>query len=141
MGRLVNLESAGRERTRLTKALVLAIRELVKQPEPNAEARDLAAFTVLVLERIAETIEVSVAAWEKRNYWIKADKFREKWGWSHGYASRMSGALLDDDWAKIAEIVAKIGERLNNIEVSDKHRLGQPWIGAWYEFKARPPKR
>ena len=76
MSRVINPDSAGKERTRLTKAIVISIRELAKQTEPGAKARDLAAFIALALLTIAEGIDVSVAAWEKRDYWVKADRFR-----------------------------------------------------------------
>ena len=74
MSRVINPNAAGKERTRLTKAIVIAIRELAKQSDPSAgsgrdqisEARDMAAFISLALLTIAEGIDVSVAAWEKR---------------------------------------------------------------------------
>ncbi|PIW20880.1 MAG: hypothetical protein COW33_00765, partial [Anaerolineae bacterium CG17_big_fil_post_rev_8_21_14_2_50_57_27] len=72
MSRIINLESAGKERTRLTRAIVLAVRELARQSGPGAESRDLAAYLALSLRAIADTIDVSVAAWEKRGYWVKA---------------------------------------------------------------------
>ena len=50
MSRVINPDSAGKERTRLTKALVIAIRELAKQEEPGEAARDLAAFISLALQ-------------------------------------------------------------------------------------------
>src|SRR5947207_14918354 len=81
LSRVINPESAGKERPRLTKAIVLAVRELAKQKEVNDEARDLAAFIALALKTIAEGIDVSVVAWEKRDYWVKADKFRMEWMW------------------------------------------------------------
>ena len=47
MSRVINPDSAGKDRTRLTKAIVLAVRELAKQNEVTEEARDLAAFISL----------------------------------------------------------------------------------------------
>ena len=76
MSRVINPESAGKDRTRLTKAIVLALRELAKQKDVTAETKDLAAFISLALKTISEGIDASVLAWEKRDYWVKADKFR-----------------------------------------------------------------
>ena len=53
LSRVINLDSAGKDRTRLTKGIVLAIRELAKQSEPTAYTRDLAAFIALALQTIA----------------------------------------------------------------------------------------
>jgi hypothetical protein len=138
LSRIINPDSAGKERTRLTKALALAIRELSRQNDPSAETRDMAAFITLALERISETIEVSVAAWEKRDYWVKADKFRMEWAWSGQYAENMKKAVMNHDWGSVAQIAAKIAQRLRKVTVSPRHRMGRPWVGAWNELKKRP---
>ncbi|MDP3184343.1 MAG: hypothetical protein Q8M58_03625, partial [Anaerolineales bacterium] len=88
MGRLINPDSAGKERTRLTKAVALAVRELAQQTGPGAESRDLAAFIALALAVIAGTIDVSVTAREKRGYWVKADRFRMDWAWAAHLAGK-----------------------------------------------------
>ena len=131
MSRVINPDSAGKERTRLTKAIVIAIREMTKQTEPNTEARDLAAFIALALQSIAEGIDTSVAAWEKRNYWVKADRFRMEWAWAGQVGEKMKTAVLEDDWAGVAMLSAQIAEKLNKVKVSDNHRMGKPWMGAW----------
>src|SRR5512134_2684114 len=99
---LINPESAGKQRTQLTRSIVVAVRELARQTEPGAESRDLAAFIALALQTIAEGIDISVAAWEKRGYWVKADKFRMEWSWTAQYASKLKEAVLSDDWGTIA---------------------------------------
>jgi len=135
MSRVINPDSAGKERTRLTKAIVIAIRELAKQSEPNAEARDMASFIALALQTIAEGIDISVAAWEKRNYWIKADRFRLEWAWAGQMGEKMKAAVLNDDWATIAMLSAQIGQKLNKIKVSENHRMGKLWVGAWEQLR------
>ncbi|MBM3153207.1 MAG: hypothetical protein FJZ96_13560 [Chloroflexi bacterium] len=137
MGRVINTDSAGKERTRLTRGVALAIRELARQAGPGAEARDLAAFIALALEAIAGTIESSVAAWEKRDYWVKADRFRMEWEWAGTLGNRFRAALLADDWAQVALLAAQAAQRLRKIQVSENHRLGCPWAGAWEELKSR----
>ena len=137
MSRIVNTESAGKERIQMTRAVALAVRELPKQTQPGIEARDLAAFIALALSRISETIDYSVAAWEKRDYWVKADTFRREWAWSGQLAGKMLQAVKSDDWENVAIISAKVAERLNKITVPPGHRLGHPWVGAWDELKKR----
>jgi hypothetical protein len=137
LSRVINPDSAGKERTRLAKGIVLAIRELAQQSEPGTEARDLAAFITMALSVISGTIDVSVAAWEKRDYWIKADKFRMEWAWSGQYAEKMKIAILKDDWASVAQVAAQTGQKLSKVTVPAGHRLGRPWLGAWEEMKIK----
>ena len=134
LSRVINPESAGKDRTRLTKAIVLAVRELAKQKDVTEETKDLAAFISLALKTISEGIDISVAAWEKRDYWIKADRFRMDWAWTGQYADKIKVAIFTDDWGTIAMTIPQIAQKLNKIEVSDNHRLGRPWVGAFKQL-------
>ena len=131
MSRVINPNSAGKERTRMTRAIALAVREMAKKKAVDSEARDLAAFISLALDAVAETIEPSVAAWEKRNYWVKADKFRMEWRWADKLAKEMRKAVLNDDWATVTQVAMQVAMKLQKIKISDKHRMGRPWQGSW----------
>ena len=130
MSRIINPESAGKERTQFSKAIVLAVRELAKQTEVTEETKDLAAFIAVALKSISEGIDVSVAAWEKRGYWVKADRFRMDWMWTGQYAEKMKVAIFTDDWGTIAMLMPQIAQKFSKIEISKNHRLGTPWTGA-----------
>jgi hypothetical protein len=136
MSRVINPDSAGKERTRLTKAIVLSIRQLARQEEITQESRDMVAFIVLALEKISKGIDVSVAAWEKRDYWVKADRFRMEWAWADTMGGKMKTALLEDDWSGVAMLSAQIAARLSKVKVSEKHRMGTPWVGAYQQLSS-----
>jgi hypothetical protein len=90
----------------------------------------LAAFIALALQTIAAGIDVSVAAWEKRDYWVKADRFRMEWAWASQVGEKMRTAVLNDDWGNVAMLSAQIAQKLHKVKVSENHRMGRPWIGA-----------
>lgn len=136
MGRVINPEGSGKDRKRLTRGVVLAIRELMVQTEPNDHARDLAAFISLALEAIDETVEASVTPWEKRGYWLKADRFRMEWAWTSTLSKEMRQAVCEDDWAHVAAAAVRIAEKLQGVKVPKRHRLGTPWVGAWEKMQA-----
>lgn len=131
MSRVINPDSVGKERTQLTKGIVLAVRELAHQADTGTESRDMAAFIALALAQITDGIDASVAAWEKRGYWVKADRFRMDWLWAEIYARKMKEAVLADDWATIAVTMTQVAAKLNKVNVPAGHRLGRPWVGAW----------
>jgi hypothetical protein len=131
MGRVISTENLATDRTRLMKAMALALPQLARQPGFNTEARDLAAFLVLALDGISASVERSVLPWEKRGYWLKADRFRMDWAWVQPNAQELRAALINDDIGGVAVVVAKLAARLKDIEVPAKHRLGTPWVGAW----------
>jgi hypothetical protein len=94
LGRVINPERAGQERTQLTRGIVLALRELAQKTDIDAETRDLAAFIGLALWAVWEGIEATIAPWEKRGYWIKADRFRMEWAWSQNLGLELQLAVL-----------------------------------------------
>jgi len=134
LSRLINPDSAGKDRTRLSKAIVLAVRELAKQTEVNQESKDIAAFISLALITISDGIDVSVAAWEKRGYWVKADRFRMEWMWTGQFAEKMKSALLSEDWGTVAMLSAQIAQKFNKVVIAKNHRLDTPWAGAYRQL-------
>jgi len=135
LSRVINPESAGKDRTRLVKGVALALRQLVQQQDTGAQTRDLAAFIALALENIAETIEASVTPWEKRDYWVKADKFRMEWAWAGRLGKAMRQAVLADDWMSVARLSGEIAGKLGTIKLAERNRLGEPWVGAFGRLK------
>ena len=131
MSRIIQTESVGNERNKLLKAIVISIRELMKQQAVDETTKDLAAFISRALLAVHDTIERTVAPWEKRGYWVKADKFRLEWAWTKEIGDEMVQATRQQDWAQVAMYSATVGGKLNHIKVSERHRMGKPWVGAW----------
>jgi len=130
-------ESGTTYRNRLTKSIVLAVRKLMQKGQPDKESLDMASFVVLALEKIEESVDASATAWEKRDYWLKADRFRMEWGWTEGRRLALEKAVLAQDWGKIATELILVAQQFDKVEVSDKNRLGEPWLGAWKVLKER----
>ncbi len=136
MTRIINRSTPGKERVRLSKAIVITIREFMRQQEPNQSTKDMIAFIILALQQIAQGIDKSVAAWEKRGYWVKADKYRMEWQWTGQYAKELGSEFHKENWQAIPKILINIMEKFKDIKVSDRHRMGQPWQGAYQEYQS-----
>jgi hypothetical protein len=134
LGRVINPESAGKERKQLCRAIVVAIRELMQQTEINEHTHDLAAFIILALDEIAQSVDLSVAPWEKRGYWIKADRFRMEWAWSSRLAVSLREALLGENWPVVAELTAQVAQKLNRVDIPKRYKFDELWDGAWDKF-------
>ncbi|MCL4528469.1 MAG: hypothetical protein M1485_07025 [Chloroflexi bacterium] len=137
MSRVINPDSAGKQRTQLIRAIVLAVRELARQTDTGTTARDLAAFISIALQTISDGVEVSVVAWEKRDYWVKADKFRMEWAWAASTSQKMRTAVLSDDWASVAMLSATIAQKFSKVQVSENNRLGKPWVGSFKQLTSK----
>ena len=135
MSRVININGPGKERNTFTRGIVAALRELMKQKEPDAHSYDLVAFIGLSLVAIDANIDQTVAPWEKRDYWVKADRFRMEWGWAGHLGHEILSSLKTGDWTSIAICSAKIGQKLSKVKVTERSRIGTPWIGAWEKYK------
>lgn len=122
-------------RTQLCKGIVLAIRQLTRQAKPDeAFTKDLVAFLVVSLRSLAALNEQSVLAWEKRDYWVKADRFRLDWQWAINEPAKLEAVLESKKWEDLIPSIMTITKNLSKIEVSDHHRLGEPWVGCYQKW-------
>lgn len=136
MTQIIQTSTPGKERDQLSKAIVITIRTFMRQNEPDDETNDMLAFIILALKEIASGIEKSVAAWEKRGYWVKADKYRLEWQWTGTKAGKLQAAFKFNDWGAISDYLLETMEKFSNIKVSDRHRMGKPWKNAYAKYLA-----
>jgi hypothetical protein len=125
----------GQERTKLSKAIVVTIREFMRQNKPDGNTQDMVAFIISALKHIAKGIDQSVTAWEKRGYWVKADKYRLEWQWTGFLAEKIEASFKTRDWGNIAQLLVEVMGHFNSIKISDQHRMGQPWKNAYKEYQ------
>jgi hypothetical protein len=135
LGRIIKTGSAGKDRLLFEKGIVVAIRELTKQTDLNETTYDLVAYIALSLKAIGNTIDVSVAAWEKRDYWLKADRYRMEWNWTSKLGDELEIAILKEDWGNVTRIIAQVTQRMSKVNVAQRNRLGTPWVGSWDRLK------
>ncbi len=131
MGNLINPDGVGKRRDRLVKTAVLALRELVGHKRVTPETRDLVAFLALALKQVDETIDETCKAWEKRDYWIKADQFRQQWAWTTPAAAKLEQAVLENKWQLIPEVVPELAQHLSNVTPPKRPPAEKPWQGAY----------
>lgn len=131
MSRIINRNAVGTRRQQLCKAVAITLRELAGKTSVDDEARDMVAFVTLCLNKIHNTIDETVSAWEKRNYWIKADRFRRDWSWTQKKQEQISQALLHNDWVEIAHIMPEIATQLRSVKTPKRNTIGDAWTGAY----------
>ena len=141
LGKIIKTHSAGKDRIHLSRNILQAIQQLARQNEVNDDTRDLVAFIALALDEISETIEASVAAWEKRGYWVKADRFRLDWEWAGTQAKIIRKAAIEEDWGVVLQNIPRIAEHLKDVKQLKRPSKTEPWRGAWGSLlRANTPK-
>lgn len=137
MGRLVKPDNVGKTRDRLMKSMALTLRQLATRPALDETARDMAAFLALALHEINETIDVTCAAWEKRDYWLKADQFRRDWMWVLPISGKLEAVVLEDRWIELPGLMAGLATHLDKVVLPKRNTLGEPWIGAYAALREK----
>ena len=131
MGRLVNLDSTSTERQRLRRTVAEALNRLMAKRELDDEARDLAALIVLALRQIGEGVERSASVWDKRHYYIKADRLRADYAWTQRSAERMASLIRVGDWVRLPVVLADLAPRFADVHVAKLTRSPNLWRGAY----------
>jgi hypothetical protein len=119
------------------KAVTFALRELAVRRNVDDETRDYVAFMALALREIHQTIDVTCAAWEKRDYWLKADQFRREWMWAGSAADALEKIVLQDQWQEMPLTMVEISKHLDKVKLPKKNPLGEPWLGAYAALREK----
>ena len=139
MSRVVNVDSVGAQRQRLRRTIAEALRRLMAKRDLDEEARDLAALIVFALREIDEGIEQTTAAWEKRDYYLKADRFRQEWLWVAPTADELEKTLRQGAWDRVPAVLAGLLSHFSDITVNRMVRSENLWSGCYERLLASGP--
>lgn len=131
MGRVISVERVGTKRQQLRRTIAEALRRLMEKPELDEEAKDLAALIVFCLDGISEGVNRSAEAWERRNYYLKADRFRREWSWAGRIADEMVLVIQEDEWDRLPPLLASLLPHFADIKVVKLVRPPSLWKGAY----------
>ena len=131
MTRVINMAGPGKRRNQLRRTIAEVLRHLMLKRELDQEAKDMAALLVLSLHGIAETVETTVTAWEKRNYFLKADRFRLEWEWVEPTAQRLEEIILNEHWGKLPQELASLAPHFGDIRIAKMTRPPSTWESSY----------
>ena len=135
MARVFRPESGSSKRNRMLRQIATALRYAAEGNPSQEETLDLLAFVALCLHEIEITVEQAADAWERRDYWVKADRYRHTWSWVPASARELEESLAASD------VEAAMGAALNIAQSLDgtkpyKARNKRPWQGAFSTWRA-----
>jgi len=119
------------QRNSLRRAVAEVLRRLSSKPSLDADSKDMLAFVALALREIAEGVDRSATAWEKRDYYLKADQFRREWEWAAPTADRLLAALCAERWNDVLDELAQLAPRFSDIRIKQLTRPPSLWKGCY----------
>jgi hypothetical protein len=134
MGRVVNTNNPGKVRNQLMRTSAELLRHLSQKTDLDDEAKDMAARLMFCLRAIDDGIEASSLAWEKRDYWVKAEQLRQRWVWAGNGSARLESVIRREAWETLPAVMADLFAHLADIKVTKFTRDPSEWNGAYQDF-------
>lgn len=131
MSRVINSNSPGKKRNELRRTIAEILRHLMFKRDVDQDTKDMIAALVFSLRGIHETIEETVNAWEKRNYYLKADRFRLEWEWTKPAADRLTDLLLNERWEHLPGELAQLAPHFSDIRIAKMTRQPSTWRSSY----------
>jgi hypothetical protein len=131
MARVINTSSPGKIRNRLRRTIAELLRHLMFKRQLDEDTKDMAAAVVFALRGIHETTETTTAAWEKRDYYLKADRFRLDWEWVPVAAERLEAIIRNDRWEQLPEALAALAPHFADVRIIKMTRPPSTWRASY----------
>lgn len=142
MSRIINTAGSPQtQRNRLRRTIAEALNLLMRKADFDAESKDLTATIVLALRGIADSVEQTTEAWEKRDYYMKAEEFRREWAWVAPMERMIRTALLEGQVASLPPLFVQLMARFQDITITKQTRDSSVWEGAFDKLKAESGKQ
>lgn len=138
MGRVINLNNPTKLRNYQRRTVAELLQRLGQKPAIDDEARDMAAAVVLALREIWATAEVTAEAWEKRDFWMKAERFMRQWEWSKETAANMEDVIREEAWDLMPQLLMNLFPYFNDIALKNMQRKPEEWQGAYKKLIEAP---
>lgn len=139
MSRITRIDGTPtQQRNAIRRTIAEILRRMSEKKTIDAETKDMLAFIVFGLRSMDQSIDQSATAWEKRDYYVKADQFRRDWLWLPGAADRLEDILRTDDWSTAPIELAGLAARFSDIKVTAFTKPPALWQGAYKKLLASP---
>ena len=131
MSRIVRIDGPGKTRNQLMRTAAEVIYRLGRKSEVDEDVQDMVASLVYCFRQIDATVEEATLAWERRNYWIKVERFKARWAWAGQAAERLDKIVQDNDWDVLPTTLVELMPHFEEIKVARLTRSPSVWRGAY----------
>lgn len=139
MSRVIHTDSPGKQRHRVRRTIAEVLRRLMEKDDFDEEAKDLASLIVFALRELSDGVDRSASAWEKRGYFIKADRFRRKWEWTDSTADELETLIRSEEWIRLPAILARLAPQFADIKVRRFTRSSAVWENCYQRLVVAEP--
>ena len=138
---MINPNSPGKARNQHMRTLAEILRRMAEKRTVDDEVKDMAAAMVFIFRDIDDQVNATTEAWEKRNYWVKADRFRLEWEWAAQAAADVEDVIRHEAWDLIPRLAMDLFPHFASIRIKRLTRDPKLWRGAYAQLMAKAAGR
>jgi hypothetical protein len=132
------MDNPAKRRKANQRTIAELLRRLSQKRELDEDAKDMAATIVFCLREISTGVEQTVTAWEKRDYWMKAERFLREWEWAGEMAANLEDVIRNEAWDLLPSLLAELFPRYTDIQIKTMTRKPDVWRGAHRRLLEQP---
>ncbi|GAB4473209.1 MAG: hypothetical protein Kow0088_08310 [Anaerolineales bacterium] len=136
MSRIIKTQNGYRMREKALSLIGKAIYDS-NNAITDADKLDIASFIALSLIEVMDSVRGTSMAWEKRDYWVKADQFQAEWMWVEKAKSVLVEAIVAKDYPKIGEVYHELKKNRKILEGMIKTRKKIDYTGSYHRLKTK----
>jgi hypothetical protein len=137
MGKVIHTDTPGKKRDKIMRLLATVMARPDLLPVKDLKSKDMMSFVYLSLVEVEKTINETVRPWEKREYWVKADAFREDWAWVKDLLERLLIKFNTNNWQSMDQEIEALREKLSSIDPLKRIDQKEFWKGAYQTLNER----
>jgi hypothetical protein len=135
MGKVIQTDSPSKRREKILRLLATMLQNSDFNQSNSEDIKNVMAFAYLSLIEIDKTVSETVNPWEKRDYWLKADKFRKAWGWVKEALNAINTKMTNQNWKGLAAEADILRQKLADVEPLIRMSATKFWDGAYRTYK------
>ena len=139
MSRVINPNAPAKTRNRNMRTIAEILRRMSSKTTLDSESKDMTATIVYLLREIHDGVMISVTAWEKRGYWMKADRFIREWQWTSETAYNLEDVIRNDAWDLLPRLLGDLFPHTADIELKKLTRSPSIWQGGYQKLLEDTP--
>jgi hypothetical protein len=138
MSRVINVNNPTKIRNQHRRTIAEILRRLSEKSAIDAETKDMAAMLVYLLRDIHTGVEQTAEAWEKRDYWMKAERFLREWSWTGETAANLEDVIRNEAWDLLPRLIVELYPHFADIQIKNMTRPSDTWQGAYRKLRDEP---
>ncbi len=135
MAPVINRNNYSSQRSAYLRFISSALIELENKNAADVAYKDIWTFIYLTMVEIQKSIQKTIQPWEKRDYWVKVEKFRADWVWLDLVLNSIKKKFNIQDWKALESDGKTLKDICQDYPPYQRMTIKEPWIGAWKKWK------